>query len=82
MNGTNTDHGLRVVKLTQELLFDEEDRSAINSDLISEKIDMVLRMCPKWGEGLDREFVVKELLRRFGHWTNRDNVRTSEACHK
>ncbi|WP_045222989.1 hypothetical protein [Desulfonatronum thioautotrophicum] len=79
MNGTNTDHGLRVVKLTQELLFDEEDKSAINSDLISEKIDMVLGMCPKWGEGLNREFVVKELLRRFGHWTSQDTRLVNET---
>ncbi|SMP65452.1 hypothetical protein SAMN06295888_11295 [Desulfonatronum zhilinae] len=42
MYGTNTDHGKKVVKIAQELLLDEEDRTAINSDLISEKIDMVL----------------------------------------
>ena len=76
---TNTDQGLKVVKITQELLLDEEDKSAINSDLISEKIDMVLRMCPKWGEGLNREFVVKELLRRFGHLTSRDTRLVNET---
>ena len=79
MNGTISDHGHKVIKITQELLLDEEDKSAINSDLISEKIGMVLGMCPKWGEGLNRELVVKELLRRFSHWTSRDTRLVNET---
>lgn len=53
MNDINTDHVKKVVKFAQEFLFDEEDRTAITSDLISEKIDLVLRINPKWSEGLN-----------------------------
>lgn len=82
MNGTNTAHGQKVIKFVQELLLDEEDRTAITSDLISEKIDMVLRMNPKWGEGLNRDHVVDELIRRFSLWIGRDTILTSDAGHE
>ncbi|GAB6059144.1 hypothetical protein [Desulfonatronum parangueonense] len=77
--GTNFDHGQKVIKIAQELLLDEEDRTAINSDLISEKIDMVLGMFPKWSEGLNRELVVKELIRRCSHWISRDTRLVNET---
>jgi hypothetical protein len=81
MNGTNTDHAQKVIKLVQELLLDEEDRTAITSDLILEKIHMVLRMNPKWGEGLDEDSVVAELIRRC-HWISQDTVHANEAGHE
>jgi hypothetical protein len=82
MNGTNTDHGQKVIKFVQELLLDEEDRTAITSDLISKKIDMVLRMNPKWGEGLNRDHVTDELIRRFSLWIGQDTLLASEAGHE
>ena len=39
----------RVVKFVQELLLDEEDRSAITPALIDEKIELVLPMKPQVG---------------------------------
>lgn len=82
MNDINTDHVKKVIKIVQELLFDEEDRTAITSDLISEKIDLVLRMNPKWSEGLNRDHVTDELIRRFSLWIGRDTVLASEVGHE
>ena len=64
----------KVVKTVQELLLDEEIRSAITPTLISEKIDMVLAMTPRWGESLDRGAVIDELIRRFSLWIGQDTV--------
>jgi len=71
----------RVVKFVQELLLDEENRSAIGPSLISEKIDLVLRMQPKWGTGLDREAVTDELIRRFSLWIGLDATLKSDVGH-
>lgn len=71
----------RVVKFVQELLLDEEDKSAIGPGLISEKIDLVLRMQPKWGADLDREAVTDELIRRFSLWIGLDSTLKSDAGH-
>jgi hypothetical protein len=72
----------RVVKLVQELLIDEEDRSAVTAALISEKMDLVLTMKPKWREGLDREAVTDELIRRFSLWIGEDTTLKSDAGHE
>jgi len=68
--------------MVQELLVDEEDKSAITPALISEKIDMVLAMKPKWGEGLDRDAVTEELIRRFSLWIGEDTSLKSDANHE
>ncbi|GAB6059121.1 Z1 domain-containing protein [Desulfonatronum parangueonense] len=82
MSDTKSDHGQKVIKFVQELLLDEQDKTSITPELISEKIDMVLRMNPKWGEGLDHVSVVDELIRRFSLWIGRDTVLASEAGHE
>jgi hypothetical protein len=46
---TTENHRQSVVKIAQELLLDEEDRSSITPELISQKLDLVLGMNPKWG---------------------------------
>jgi hypothetical protein len=71
----------KVIKVAQELLLDEEDRTAIDSDLIAEKIDLVVRMNPKWGLGLDRAAVIDELIRRFSLWIGRDTKLTDDSGH-
>lgn len=71
----------KVIKVAQELLLDEEDRSAITADLIAEKIDLVVRMNPKWGIGLDMTAVTDELIRRFSIWIGRDTKLTDTAGH-
>ena len=71
----------RVVKFVQELLLDEEDRSSITPALIAEKIDMVVAMQPKWGDGLDRNAVTDELIRRFSLWIGSDTTLKNEEGH-
>ncbi len=55
----------RIIKFVQELILDEAERSAITPKLIGTKIDLVLSIKPEWGEGLDRQAVTDELIRRF-----------------
>ncbi|WP_343577791.1 Z1 domain-containing protein [Pseudomonas sp.] len=57
-----------VIKFVQELLLDEQDKSVITPTLISQKIDMVLKIMPKKADGLDRDAVIEELIRRFSIW--------------
>src|SRR5574337_467083 len=71
----------RVVKLVQEMLLGEEDRSAITPTLIEAKIELVLQMMPKWRDGLDTERVVDELIRRFSVWIGQDTTLKSDAGH-
>ncbi len=69
---------LKIVKFVQELLLDEEDRSAITPALIENKINMVLLMNPIWGIELDREWVIDELIRRNSHWIGQDTTLKSK----
>lgn len=71
----------KVIKVVQELLLDEEDRTSITADLIVEKIDLVVRMNPKWGAGLDLAMVTDELIRRFSVWIGRDTKLTDTVGH-
>lgn len=73
---------VRVVKMAQELLLDEVDNAGVTPALISEKIDLVLRMQPRWSEGLDRDAVVDELIRRFSVWIGNDITLVSNAGHE
>ncbi len=71
----------KVVKVVQELLLDEEDRSGITPSLIDERIASVLAMNRRWAEGLDREAVVDELIRRFSMWIGEDTTLQSNDDH-
>jgi hypothetical protein len=74
---------LTVVKLTQELLFYEErDRSSITPAFIAEKIDQVVAIQPRWGEGLDREWVIDELNRRFCFWNENTTPRMAKTGYQ
>lgn len=71
----------KVVKFVQELLLGEADRAAITPALIDQKIDIVLMMEPKWGEGLDRDSVSDEIIRRFSTWIGTDTTLVSTVGH-
>ncbi|MFZ2987539.1 Z1 domain-containing protein [Ideonella sp.] len=71
----------KVVKVVQELLLDEDDRSGVTPSLIEEKIDLVLAMNRKWADALDREAVVDELIRRFSMWIGEDTTLKSDTDH-
>jgi len=70
-----------VIKIVQELLFDEPDKTAITPALIAEKIDLALVMKPRWVEELDREAVTDELIRRFSVWRSQDTWLENNEGH-
>ena len=71
----------RIVKFVQELLLDE-DPKLISPTLIDEKVDLVLKMSPAWGVGLDRQAVADELIRRSSHWIGQDSILKSGFNHQ
>lgn len=71
----------KVIKVAQELLLDEEDRTAITPDLIVATIDRVVGMNPKWGTGLDRAAATDELVRLFSLWIGRDTTLKDNSGH-
>lgn len=71
----------KVIKIVQELLLDEGPQVAITPSLISEKIDMVTNMNPKWKDALDRQVVTDELIRRFSLWIGHDSTLASDTGH-
>lgn len=75
------DNKWSVVKIVQEMLVDEQDKSAITPALISAKIDMVLKIIPNKGEGLDRDAVTDELIRRFSVWVGKESSLVDMAGH-
>lgn len=81
MADTTNENTQRIIKFVQELLLDEKERTAITPVLIAEKIDMVVAMKPSWGEGLDRDVVTDELIRRFSIWIGKDTTLCSSAGH-
>ena len=81
MSTTSEDNHLRVVKFVQELLLDTEDELTISAEAISRQIDLVLTMKPSWGNGLDREKITDELIRRFSVWIGKDTTLKNEEDH-
>lgn len=71
-----------VIKIVQELLLDEPDKSAITPALIAEKIALALMMNPRWGEELDRDAVSDELIRRFSIWRSQDTWLENSVGHE
>jgi hypothetical protein len=72
----------RVVKMVQELLLDDHDEGQITAGLIHEKIDEVLTLRPRWEDGLDRQAVIDELIRRFSVWVGEDATLSNEVGHE
>ncbi len=80
MSANHSGSAGNVIKFVQTLLA-EEDPSAVTPSLIGQKIDMVLMLNPKWGEGLDREAVTAELVRRASMWVGLDTRLTDNTGH-
>lgn len=70
-----------VVKFVQELLLYDDEKFSITPALILQKIDMVVAMHPKLGDGLDRDSVVDELIRRFSLWIGQDTTLSDKKGH-
>lgn len=71
-----------VVKLVQELLSHEQDHSAITPDIINKNIELILRIKPAWAEGLNRQAVSDELIRRFSLWIGQDTTLQNIVGHQ
>ena len=76
-----TENVVRVVNVVQMLLGDQIDENQLTPAVISDRIDHVLRMSPAWGEDLDREAVIDEVIRRSTVWIGRDGAITDTAGH-
>jgi hypothetical protein len=70
-----------VIKIVQELLQYEVDKSAITPTLIAEKIKLALMLHPKWGDELDHNTVKDELIRRFSIWIGQDTSLVNNVGH-
>ena len=72
----------RIVKLVQELLLEEADTTPVTPDLISEKIDLIVSLHANWRDGIDRQAITDELIRRFSVWIGRDATLRNNEGHK
>ena len=72
----------KVVKLAQELLLGKAETTPVTPALISENIDRVVSLDPSWEDGIDREVVTDELIRRFSLWIGRDATLRNNEGHK
>ena len=73
---------LRIIKIVQELLFDQDGMVAVTPALIAEKIDCALALNSKWRDELDRQAVMDELIRRFSLWIGQDATLQSGEGHR
>lgn len=71
-----------IVKMAQELLLGVNDNAAITPAVINEKIDALLTIMPHCREGLDREAVIEELIRRFSLWIGQDATLSDDRDHE
>lgn len=70
-----------IVKMAQELLLGVNDNAAITPAVINEKIDALLTIMPHCREGLDRDAVIEELIRRFSLWIGQDTTLSDDRDH-
>ncbi|USE80460.1 Z1 domain-containing protein [Cupriavidus gilardii] len=78
----NEANSLNVLKVVQMLLQEENDKSSITPAVIEQKISLALMLNRGWQEGLDREWVVEELIRRFSVWIGKDTSLVDNVGHK
>ncbi|MCF8002985.1 MAG: Z1 domain-containing protein [Chromatiaceae bacterium] len=71
-----------VLKIVQELLRSDNDHAAITPALIDQKIDLVLGLNAAWGNGLNRQAVTDELIRRFSLWIGQNTTLRNMVGHQ
>lgn len=81
MSATGDANKTSVIKIVQELLLDEPDKSRITPALIAEKIALALMLKPGWAEDLDHDAVTDELIRRFSVWRGQDTSLENTEGH-
>ena len=75
----------KIVKMTQEMLLEVEDRSHITPAIIQEHIDQMVNLYrlkqPDWGKDIDCSAVIDELIRRFSQWIGKDSTLQNGEGH-
>lgn len=79
---TETELNRQTVVKFVEALLQKNQRSSITPAAIAEQIDRVVALNPAWGEGLDRNWVIDELIRRFSLWVGQDATLQNNEGHK
>lgn len=72
------DNKWSVIKVVQEMLSADDDKSAVN---IARKIDLALQIMPGKREGLDRQAVIDELVRRYSVWVGDNSSLVNNEGH-
>jgi hypothetical protein len=73
---------IKVIKVVQELVADDDAATSITPALLAEKVDAVLRMNPRWRDGLSVQAVLDELIRRFSVRLERDTSLHDDDDHE
>lgn len=81
MQNMSESNKIKVINVVQALLNDEDDKTLITPSLIEERIDQALMLSPKWKVDLDRDEVVKELIRRYSIWIGQDSALINNEGH-
>ncbi len=75
----------KIVKMTQEMLLEVEDRTRITPAIIQEHIDQMVNLYrlkqPDWGKDIDYSAVIDELIRRFSQWIGKDSTLQNGEGH-
>ena len=72
----------RIIKLAQELLLEEAETTPVTPAVIGGIIDRVVSLNPSWKDGIDRDTVTDELIRRFSLWIGQDTTLHNAEGHK
>jgi hypothetical protein len=78
----NKDNLNSIVHLAQTLLLRIKEKSSITPSLIAEKVDTVLMLDPEMAQGVDKNDVIDELVRRFSLWIGQDATLSSSEGHE
>jgi len=70
----------QVIKFAQMLMGDS-DGTPVDSDRILDAIEQTLSLKPTWADGIDRDAVKDELIRRFSIWVGEDTTLKSDKGH-
>jgi hypothetical protein len=81
IDGTAERNYQTVIKMVQEMIVGG-DASAITPALINEQIGRLLTIMPHCAQGLDREAVIEELIRRFSLWIGQDATLADTGDHE
>ena len=71
-----------IIKLAQELLLAEVETTSVTPAAIGRIIDRIISLKPSWKDGIDRDTVTDELIRRFSLWIGQDTALRNAEGHK